>query len=297
MNKFSLKYTLRPTFLWLCLIFFAAVRPSFAGQKVNNTSSSEDCILKTIASQPLETTVKLDEKPQKLSIFTRYAFEEKTSKKGTKYILASEVSGIVFDDFPQVYNNFLKKRVGPSSRCDKLEIGKLQVSVNKDGSASGYFVGRYEDRWCFHLKFFDSSPGETDRNMFVLYSSKGITGAQNTFIPIVKNGHFKVIVESTYQPIEDPSIFGWGEWTLTSLYKEPLDGFLSEASFTSIVDSLLPEQGKKKKKSGFNLATVGFMQNNEKKIQLTFLSQRFMSRKAACSLRSSLLKSSNWSEQ
>ncbi len=262
--------------------------------KKNIQEKPKECSLETISSKPEELSIKLDNKPQKLQMFTRYRFQEKISGKN-KSVVASEISGIVFSDFSSAYNNFLKKRVGPKDRCDKLEIGKIQVSVDKNGSANGYFVGRYDDRTCLHLKFFDSAPGETDRNLFVISSAKGITGVKNSFIPTIEKGSFILKVQSTYEPIEEPSIFGRGEATLSGLYKEPLEGFLSEKSFVSLTNSLIPNLGKKK--SSFVLKTIGFTKNKDKKIQLTFLSQKKTNITEACEFRGKLLKNKDWAEE
>lgn len=276
-------------------LLLASTPSKAAKEKVNDNLGT--CTFGVISSQPFETSVKLDDKRQQLTVINRYAFEEKPTKQDQSPVIVSKISAIVFDSFLQTYNNFLKKRVGPSDHCDKLEIGKLQVTADKNGRANGYFVGRYEDRWCLYLKFFDSNPGETSREMYVLSSLKGVTGVKNTFTPVLNNNTFETIVESTYEPIEEPSIFGRGEATLKGLYKQPLQGFLSDKEFQTLVTNLLPENKKSKKRSGFKFTGVGFMQNAEKKIQLTFLSQRKLSKKSACAFRDSLLKNSNWSEK
>lgn len=249
------------------------------------------CDLGVVAAQPMPVTVMLDEKRQKLSLATRYGFERKFPKGKPPYTLVSEVSAIIFDDFLRAYNNFLLKRVGPASRCDKLEIGKLQVNVDKTGAANGYFVGRYTDRMCLSLRFFDSRPGDFDRDMFVLYSAKGITGAKNTFRPTFRYGEFMIDVETTYEPIEEPSIFGRGGATLSSLYKERLENFLSDESTKKLIAEILPEKGKDTNKSGFKFASTAFLKNRDGKIQLTFMLNRPMKEETACKFRQRLIQS------
>ncbi len=292
------KQTNRKKFIqYLLTVFLLLAVPQPLNAKETPENTQEMCTFGVISSPPFETFVKLDEKKQKINVFTRYGFEEKSSKEGQSIVIVSKISAIVFDDFLKAYNNFLKKRVGPSDHCDKLEIGKVQTDADKNGKALGYFVARYEDRWCLYLKFFDSNPGETNRELFVLSSAKGITGVKNTFTPVVSKKGFSIFVESAYEPIEEPSIFGRGEATLTGLYKEPLTGFLSDKEFQTIVNNLLPENNNRKKRNGFIFTGAGFMKNTEKKIQLTFLSQRKLTKKSACAFRSSLLKNPNWSEK
>lgn len=249
------------------------------------------CELGVIEAQPMPMTVMLDEKRQKLTLTTRFGFERKFPKGKKPYTLVSEVSAIVFDDFLRAYNNFLLKRVGPASRCDKLEIGKLQVNVDKTGAANGFFVGRYTDRMCMTLRFFDSRPGDFDRDMFVLYSAEGITGAKNTFRPAFRYGEFVIDVETVYEPIEEPSIFGRGGATLSSLYKERLENFLSDESTKKLIEGILPEKGKETSKSGFKFASVAFLKNRDNKIQLTFMLNRPMKEETACNFRKKLLQS------
>lgn len=248
------------------------------------------CELGVIEARPMPVTVTLDEKRQKLSLTTRYGFERKIPKGKPPYTLVSEISAIVFDDFLRAYNNFLLKRVGPANRCDKLEIGKLQVNVDKSGAANGYFVGRYIDRMCMTLRFFDSKPRDFDRDMFVLYSAQGITGAKNTFKPAFRSGKFFIDVETIYEPIEEPSIFGRGGATLSGLYKEKLENFMSDEDTKKLIAEILPEPGKETNKSGFKFASAAFLKNREGKIQLTFMLQRPMKEENACALREKLLK-------
>jgi len=268
-------------------------------QKADSSQKSEknnkNCTLTTLSSKSTSLSFVLDEKPQKINVLTHYSFDEKKDSKGNIFILSSKLSSIAFDNFTNIYQNFLKKRVGPSDRCDKLEIGKIQVKPEKNGSVSGFFVGRYVDNWCFYLRFFDSRPGDFDRDMYIVSSAKGITGVKNTFKPTITERGFSVEVESSYEPIEEPSVFGRGEATLKGLYKKPLEGFLSEKEFTNFVNSLLPD-GKKKSKD-FKLMGIGFMQNNSKKIQLTILSQKKLDKSQACSLSQSILKDKNWTKK
>lgn len=249
------------------------------------------CELGVVEAQPMPMTVMLDEKRQKLTLTTRYGFERKFPKEKPPFTLVSEVTAIVFDDFLRAYNNFLLKRVGPASRCDKLEIGKLQVNVDKTGAANGFFVGRYTDRMCLSLRFFDSRPGDFDRDMFVLYSAEGITGAKNTFRPAFRYGEFVIDVETVYEPIKEPSVFGRGGATLSSLYKERLENFLSDESTQKLIEGILPEKGKETSKSGFKFASAAFIKNREGKIQLTFMLNRPMKEETACNFRKKLLQS------
>lgn len=275
------------------LIFLTSTHKAYPSPK--SEKGKEICTLSTLSSKPAEFSFVLDEKPQRINVLTHYSFEEKKDRKGNAFILSSKLSSIAFDNFTNAYQNFLKKRVGPSDRCDKLEIGKIQVKVEKNGAVSGYFVGRYVDNWCFFLRFFDARPGDFDRDMYIVSSAKGITGVKNTFRPTLTESGFSLMVESTYEPIEEPSVFGRGEATLKGLYKRPLEGFLSEKEFTSFVNSLLPDN--KKKSKDFKLMGIGFMQNNSKKIQLTILSQKKMDKSQACSLSQSILKDKNWTKK
>lgn len=281
------------------LILALGAQPGFAQSAPEKTAPAAKpqetpppmCPLKVVTARPVPLTVRLDDAPQKLSLSTRYGFERKTPPGKTPYVVIYEVSAIVFEDFLRVYNNFLLKRVGPYSRCDKLEIGKLEVNVDKNGSANGYFVGRYVDRTCLFLRFFDSKPRDIDRDMFVVYSAQGITGAKNTFTPAFGyDGKFYIRVTTAYEPIQEPSIFGRGGATLSGLYKEKLDNFLAEKEFMSLVENILPEKGQKTNKAGFKFASAAFLKNHENKIQLTFMLQRAVKEESACALRQKLLK-------
>ena len=279
------------------LLLLAPVQSKAAKEQPN--SNEKTCTFGTISSAAIPLSINMDDRKQDIDIFTRYVIEEKPDNKKLTSVNISKISAVVFEDFLKIYNNFLKKRVGPKEYCDKLEIGKVQVETDNNGKLNGYFVGRYEDRWCLYLKFFESTPGETSREMFVLSSSKGITGVKNIFRPVVINGEFNILTESIYEPIEEPSIFGRGEATLSGLYKRPLEGLLSGKEFQEVIKNLLPEinSGKNKKGSGFKILSVGFITNTENKIQLTFLSQRKMTRNSACAFREHLLKNKNWKEK
>lgn len=261
-----------------------------AGQE-SPPAETPQCSLGALDAKPIRMNLNLDDKRQMVTLTTRYGFDSHTTKKGKNLVVTTEVSSVVFDDFLKTYHNFLMKRVGPASRCDKLELGKLQVRTEKNGKANGFFVGRYVDRSCLYLRFFDSRPGDFDRDMFVLYSAKGITGAKNIFTPAYKyDKEFYIHVETIYEPIEEPSVFGRGGATLSGLYKERLENFLGDPDMKKIYDTILPEKGKETNKYGFKPVYAGFMTNSQKRIQLTFMLQRAMSAKQACTFRESLIK-------
>ncbi len=261
---------------------------------ISDAKSSDlqgNCDLNPIAMEPLPISITLDNNPLKLQFKKGYTFQTVKQAENSNVVQISEITNFVFDNFRQTYFNFLSERVGPDNQCDKLELGKIQALVTKDGQAHGYFVARYYDRVCMFLRFFESKPG-VEYDMFVLYVAKGITGVKNSFIPRVKDGKFSVTVKSVYQPIEAPSIFGRSEATLKGLYKKPLVGFLKAPSFTSLVESALPD----KEKSDFKLSAIAFTESSDEKIQLTILSQQTRTPQQACAFKRQMLKNTKWTE-
>ena len=242
-----------------------------------SSETSPDCKLTPTVVQTVPISITLDNNPLKLIYKKFYSYQPTQSKDGVKTVRISEITNFVFDNFRQTYFNFLSERVGPESQCDKLELGKIEANVNENGQAQGYFVARYFDRVCLFLRFFESKPG-VEYDMYVLYVAKGITGVKNTFTPKITNGKFSVHVNSIYQPIEAPSIFGRSKATLTGLYKKPLTGFLEEQKFVSLVESSIPNT----QKTGFSLTAIAFTESTEKKIQLSILSQKSVSPIEAC---------------
>lgn len=276
MNRYYLVSKLYKTFniLTLSLCTVTLVIPS-------SYAKPQKCALKPVATQTHNVSLSIDEKEQKFSLETIYGFSP-AKEKGTYTV--SKISSIVFDDFKDIVSNFVKKRVGPRERCDKLEVGKYKVNTDKAGIAHGYFVARYENKMCFHLRFFASDPGGIDRDMFVLTSSNGITGVGLSFQPLIDKSGFSIAVNATYEAIVAPSIFGRSEAVLTDMYKDPLDNFLSEKSFSRLVSGIMPA-----KKSGFKLTGIGFRENKDKKIELTLLAQKSMAEQESCSFRNSLV--------
>lgn len=271
------------------LTFFLLISSLQASQAGEDKGASPFCNLNMVIGPRIPLRITLDDKTQNINLESRFAFEKQTPQTQPPYILSTEVTSLIFDDFLKAYHAFLMKRVGPASRCDKLEIGKVQVNAEK-GTAYGYFVGRYTDTTCMHLRFFEPTPGEIDREMFVIYSAKGITGAKNTFTPAFKDGKFYIHVKTTYEPIEEPSIFGRGGATLSGLYKEDLTGFLSDPDFTKILANILPKPGSDINKSGFKFSSAAFLKNRAGKIQLTFMHRKAMTEENACTLKENLKK-------
>jgi hypothetical protein len=254
------------------------------------------CELGKITSGTITIPMEIDKKPQNIGIEKRYIFSEKKSKanttlKSSTTTKAIEESYIIFPEFTEIYTNFASLRVGPKKLCDKISTFGFKTTADKNGMAYGRFMARYEDRFCFGLRFFTPQPGVEKEPMGPIIS-QGVLEVSNAFNPKIVpsgNGGKKLIIETA------TSYSGEGKQrTLKRLYKYPLDKFLHDELFIQLIDDTVSGLGKNDLVAGFNPVSAKFIKGKNNQMYLRIESQKLLSKENACQFKDTILASGRW---